>query len=137
MRGYQIGELIGIAMILASTAVQLFYLEPLKREIDWRLVAFSIQQTGQIQTKAAFDNRIAVLQAIKAAPELITAAETERGTAIQQFKNADAEVADYLFEKGNVENYIQWMVVGLFALGTVLTGYGRAREMRNSDRKDG
>lgn len=136
MRGYQLGELFGIAMILASTAVQLFYLEPLKREIDWRLVAFSIQQTGQIQTKAAFDNRIAVLQAIKAAPELITAAETERGTAIQRFKNADAEVADYLFEKGNVENYIQWMVVGLFALGTVLTGYGRAMEMRNKDKAD-
>lgn len=133
MRSYQLGELFGIAMILASTAVQLFYLEPLKREIDWRLVAFSIQQTGQIQTKAAFDSRIAVLQAIKAAPELITAAETERGTAIQQFKNADAEVADYLFEKGNVENYIQWMVVGLFALGTVLTGYGRAMEMRSKD----
>ncbi|MBR2535209.1 MAG: hypothetical protein IKE66_03960 [Hyphomicrobium sp.] len=134
MRGYQLGELFGIAMILASTAVQLFYLEPLKREIDWRLIAFSIQQTGQIQTKAAFDNRIAVLQAIKAAPELITEAETERGTAIQRFKNADAEVADYLFEKGNVENYIQWMVVGLFSLGTVLTGYGRAMEMRNKDK---
>ena len=134
MRGYQLGELFGIAMILASTAVQLFYLEPLKREIDWRLIAFSIQQTGQIQTKAAFDNRIAVLQAIKAAPELITEAETERGTAIQRFKNADAEVTDYLFEKGNVENYIQWMVVGLFSLGTVLTGYGRAMEMRNKDK---
>ncbi|HPG88705.1 MAG TPA: hypothetical protein PLD46_03560 [Hyphomicrobium sp.] len=136
MRGYQFGELFGIAMILASTAVQLFYLEPLKREIDWRLVAFSIQQTGQIQTKAAFDNRIAVLQAIKAEPELITIAETERGKAIQQFKNADAEVADYLFEKGNVEDYIQWLVVGLFALGTVLTGYGRAMEMRSKDRAD-
>lgn len=136
MRGYQLGELFGIAMILASTAVQLFYLEPLKREIDWRLVAFSIQQTGQIQTKAAFDSRIAVLQAIKAAPELITAAETERGTAIQQFKNADAEVADYLFEKGNVENFIQWMVVGLFALGTILTGYGRAMEMRRTSRDE-
>lgn len=136
MRGYQLGELFGIAMILASTAVQLFYLEPLKREIDWRLVAFSIQQTGQIQTKAAFDNRIAVLQAIKAAPELITAAETERGTAIQQFKNADAEVADYLFEKGNVEDFIQWLVVGLFALGTILTGYGRAMEMRRTSRDE-
>lgn len=136
MRGYQLGELFGIAMILASTAVQLFYLEPLKREIDWRLVAFSIQQTGQIQTKAAFDNRIAVLQAIKAAPELITTAETERGTAIQQFKNADAEVADYLFEKGNVEDFIQWLVVGLFALGTILTGYGRAMEMRRNARDD-
>ena len=134
MRGYQLGELFGVALILASTAVQLFYLEPLKREIDWRLVAFSIQQTGQIQTKAAFDNRIAVLQAMKAAPELITTAETERGEAIQRFKNADADVADYLFEKGGVEDFIQWLVVGLFALGTVLTGYGRAMEMRNKDR---
>lgn len=136
MRGYQLGEMFGIALILASTAVQLFYLEPLKREIDWRLVAFSIQQTGQIQTKAAFDNRIAVLQAIKAEQELITTAETERGNALQQFKNADADVADYLFEKGNVENYIQWLVVGLFALGTILTGYGRAMEMRNKSSSD-
>lgn len=134
MRGYQFGELFGIALILASTAVQLFYLEPLKREIDWRLVAFSIQQTGQIQTKAAFDNRIAVLQAIKAEPGLITIAETEREKAIQQFKNADADVSDYLFEKGGVENYIQWIVVGLFALGTLLTGYGRAMEMRSKDK---
>lgn len=137
MRGYQIGELIGIALILASTAVQLFFLEPLKREIDWRLVAFSVQQTGQLQTKAAFDNRIAVLQALKAPPEQITAAEVERGAALDQFKTADANVSDYLFEKEDVENYIQLIVIALFALGTLLTAYGRAREMRNSGRKDG
>ena len=38
LRGYQLGELIGIVLLLASTAMQLFYLEPLKREIEWRLV---------------------------------------------------------------------------------------------------
>lgn len=130
MRGYQIGELLGIALILASTAAQLFYLEPLKREIEWRLATFSIQQTGQLQTKAAFDNRIAVLQALKAPAEQIASAEKDRETALQQYKTADANISDFLFEKQRIEELIQWIVVGLFAFGTLLTAVGRAKEMR-------
>lgn len=130
MRGYQIGELLGIALILVSTAAQLFYLEPLKREIEWRLATFSIQQTGQLQTKAAFDNRIAVLQALKAPAEQIASAEKDRETALQQYKTADANISDFLFEKQRIEELIQWIVVGLFAFGTLLTAVGRAKEMR-------
>ena len=46
LRTYQAGELVGIVLLLASTATQLFYLEPLKREIEWRLVAFNTQQSA-------------------------------------------------------------------------------------------
>jgi hypothetical protein len=130
MRGYQIGELLGIALILASAAAQLFYLEPLKREIEWRLATFSIQQTGQLQTKAAFDNRIAILQSLKAPAEQIASAEKDREATLQQYKTADANISDFLFEKQRIEELIQWIVVGLFAFGTLLTTVGRAKEMR-------
>ena len=57
LKAYQYGELIGILLLLGSTAAQMFYLEPLKREIEWRLVAFNTQQSAQIQLRATFDNR--------------------------------------------------------------------------------
>jgi hypothetical protein len=60
MRVYQFGELIGIVFLLGSTAMQLFYLEPLKREIEWRL-AFNTQQSAQIGLKTAYDNQLALL----------------------------------------------------------------------------
>ena len=52
LKVYQWGELIGILLLLGSTAAQMFYLEPLKREIEWRLVAFNTQQSVQIQLRA-------------------------------------------------------------------------------------
>jgi hypothetical protein len=130
LRGYQVGELLGIALILASTAAQLFFLEPLKREIEWRLAAFSIQQTGQLQTKAAYDSRIAILQALKAPQEQIEAAATERDAALKHYKTADANVSDFVIEKERVEEFMQLFVIGLFVFGTLLTGLGRAMEMR-------
>ena len=57
LRVYQYGELFGIVLLLASTATQLFYLEPLKREIEWRLVAFNTQQSAQIQLRAVYTTR--------------------------------------------------------------------------------
>jgi len=62
MRVYQFGELIGIVFLLGSTAMQLFYLEPLKREIEWRLVAFNTQQSAQIGLKTAYDNQLTLLK---------------------------------------------------------------------------
>ena len=55
LKYYQLGELVGIVLLLASTAMQLFYLEPLKREIEWRLVAFNTQQSAQIQLRTTFE----------------------------------------------------------------------------------
>ncbi|MBS0268916.1 MAG: hypothetical protein JSS54_08045 [Proteobacteria bacterium] len=95
---YQLGELIGIVLLLGSTAMQMFYLDPLKREIEWRLAAFSIQQSAQVQIKAVHDNRIVLLQAVNAPADKIREAEAA--------------------------------VLGLFALGTLLAGFGRAMEMR-------
>ncbi|MBS0239814.1 MAG: hypothetical protein JSR89_15455 [Proteobacteria bacterium] len=37
---FQPAELFGIVLLLGSTAMQTFYLDPLKREIEWRLAAF-------------------------------------------------------------------------------------------------
>jgi len=129
LRTYQYGELLGVALILGSVATQMFYLDPLRREIDWRLVAFNIQQSGQVQAQATFDNRIALLNALKAPAEEIVAAEAEKKRIVAKYQTADANVSDYLIDKEQVENYIQWIVLGLFGLGTLLTGIGRAVEM--------
>jgi hypothetical protein len=130
LKGYQWGELIGMFLLLASTAAQIFYVDPLKREIEWRLAAFSMQQNAQVQTKATYDSRIAVLKSLNAPPESITASITERDATLAKYKTADANVADYLLAKEPVENYLQIGVLALFALGTLLAGIARAIEMR-------
>jgi hypothetical protein len=134
LRLHQWGELIGIFFLLASTATQIFYVDPLKREIEWRLAAFNMQQNGQLQTRAIYGNRIATLRALKAPEAEIKVAEAERDTAIERYKTADANVSDYLLEKERVEDTLQIMVVVLFAIGTLLAGFGRAMEMVASGR---
>jgi len=129
LRAYQFGELLGVIFLLVSTATQVFYVEPLKREIEMRLAAFNMQQNGQIQIHAIYGNRIATLRALKAPEEDVKAAETDRDAAVARYKNADANISDYLIEKERVEEYLQLIVLGLFAIGSLLAGFGRAMEM--------
>jgi len=129
-KAYQFGELLGIALLLGSTATQMFYLDPLKREIEWRLAAFSIQQPAQVQLKAIHDNRILLLQVTNAAAEKIKDAELERDKSLDRYRTADANISDYMIEKESVEDNLQMVVMALFALGTLLAGFGRAMEMR-------
>ena len=130
LRGYQLGELIGIVLLLASTATQLFYLEPLKREIEWRLVAFNTQQSAQIQLRATFDNQLALLKLMNAPAEQVTATEAKRDETLAQYKNSDANISDFMIAKEGVENYLEIVVIVLFALGSLLAGLGRALEMQ-------
>ena len=130
LKSYQWGELIGMLFLLASTAAQLFYVEPLKREIEWRLAAFNMQQNGQVQARAVYDTHIATLKAVNARSDAIATAEKERDAVIEKYKTADANIADYLLAKEAVENYLQIIVIGLFGIGTLLAGFGRAMEMR-------
>jgi hypothetical protein len=83
LKYYQLGELIGIVFLLASTAMQLFYLEPLKREIEWRLVAFSTQQSAQIQLRTTFENQLALLKLMNAPAEQVTATLAGLGRALE------------------------------------------------------
>jgi hypothetical protein len=129
LKAYQWGELTGILFLLASTATQIFYVEPLKREIEWRLAAFNMQQNGRLQLNAIYDSRIATHRALKSPDAEIAATESERKTTEETFKNADANISDYLLAKEPVENMLQILVIVLFALGTLLAGYGRAMEM--------
>ncbi len=129
LKAYQWSELLGIFFLLASTATQIFYVEPPKREIEWRLAAFNIQQNGQLQMLAIYDFRLATLRALKSADAEITDTEAESKTMAERFKSADANISDYLIAKQPVENWLQIVVVALFAVGSVLAGFGRAMEM--------
>lgn len=130
MRVYQFGELIGIVFLLGSTAMQLFYLEPLKREIEWRLVAFNTQQSAQIGLKTAYENQLALLKLLKAPAEQVTATEKSRDEALAAYKNSDANISDFMIAKEGVESYLEIIVIALFALGSLLAGLGRALEMQ-------
>jgi hypothetical protein len=127
---YQLGELLGIVLLLGSAATQMFYLDPLKREIEWRLAAFSIQQSAQVQIKAVHDNRVVLLQALNAPADKVKDAEADRARNLDRFKTADANISDYMIAKESVEDNLQKIVLALFALGTLLAGFGRAMEMR-------
>jgi len=130
LKVHQFGELFGILLLLGATATQMFYLDPLKREIEWRLAAFSIQQSAQVQLKAIHDNRIVLLQTANASADKIKEAEAERDKSLDRYRTADANISDYMIEKEGVEDILQIVVLALFALGTLLAGFGRAMEMR-------
>ena len=134
LRTHQIGEIVGIILLLASTAMQLFYLEPLKREIEMRLVAFNIQQSAQIQLRTAYDNQIALLKAMNAPAEQVIATEAQRAKVFGQYRNSDADIADVVMAKENVENTLGIMVIALFALGSILAGLGRLIEFQTAAR---
>ncbi|HML43267.1 MAG: hypothetical protein JNN24_12975 [Hyphomicrobium zavarzinii] len=130
LKSSQLCELIGIAILLASAAAQLFYLEPLKREIEWRLATFSTQQSAQVQTSAMFENHLSVLALMNAPPEQVKKAEARRDEILGQFKTADANISDFMIEKERVESYIEVIVIALFAFGSLLAGIGRMIEMQ-------
>jgi len=134
LRIHQVGEIVGIALLLASTAAQLFYLDPLKREIEMRLIAFNIQQSAQIQLRTAYDNQIGLLKVMNAPAEQIAAAEAQRAKVFAQYKNSDADIADVVLEKENVEGYMEIVVIVLFALGSILAGLGRLIEFQVASR---
>ena len=135
LKSYQVGELIGVGMVLVSTAMQLFYLEPLKREIEWRISAFYMQQNAQLQTAAMFGNTITVLETMNAPASKIADTKAERERILERYKTADANIADIVIEKEENESYLQILVVALFSFGTLLIGFGRAMEMRSGGGK--
>lgn len=134
LRIHQVGELVGIFLLLASTAAQLFYLDPLKREIEMRLIAFNIQQSAQIQLRSAYENQLGLLKVMNASAEQISAAEAQRAKVLAQYKNSDADIADVVLEKENVERYMEVIVIVLFALGSMLAGLGRLIEFQTASR---
>src|SRR5688572_28450016 len=137
LKVYQIGELVGIAFLLASTATQLFYVEPLKREIEWRLVAFNNQQQSQIQLKALYDNQVTLLQQLTAPAERIAEAEQKREDILRAYKNSDADVADLVIGHQEIEGYLQIVVIVLFAIGSLLAGSGRVLHVHTARRAAG
>jgi hypothetical protein len=137
MRVYQFGELIGIVFLLGSTAMQLFYLEPLKREIEWRLVAFNTQQSAQIGLKTAYENQLTLLKLMNAPAETVAATVMSRDETIAAYKNSDANISDFMIAKEGVESYLEIVVIALFGLGSLLAGLGRALEMQAARRVAG
>ncbi len=134
---YQFGELVGILFLLASTAAQMFYLAPLDRDIQWRLTAFTVQQSAQIQLKTAYDNQIAVLKQLNAPAGDVSAVEAKREAALAQFRNSDADISDFMIAKEGVEDYLQILVIALFAIGSLLAGLGRTLDMLSARRVAG
>jgi hypothetical protein len=132
---YQFGELVGILLLLGSTAAQMFYLEPLKREIEWRLVAFNTQQSAQIQLGTMFDNQVALLRKLDAPAAELAATEANRAKVLGQYKTSDANISDFMTEKERVESHVEIIVIALFALGSLLAGIGRTLEMLAAARR--
>ena len=134
LRIHQVGELIGIFLLLASTAMQLFYLDPLKREIEMRLIAFNMQQSAQIQLRTAYDNQLGLLKVMNAPAEQVSATEAQRDKVVAQYRISDGDIADVVMEKEKVEGYMEIVVIVLFAIGSILAGLGRLIEFQVATR---
>ncbi|KWT64143.1 hypothetical protein APY04_3407 [Hyphomicrobium sulfonivorans] len=126
---HQLGELFGILLLLSSTAMQLFYLEPMKRQIEWQLAAFTAQQNAQVQLRESFTNQITLLQQMNAAPDVIAGTEARRDEIFAKYRNSDADISDYMLENERVEGYLEIVVIVLFGLGSLLAGLGRTFDM--------
>lgn len=129
LRAHHIAELVGVLLVIASTATQIFYVEPLRRQIEWNNVAFTQQQIGQVITREILDNRIILLKAANAPAADVTAAHDVRKELIRRYERADAHAAEIVLEKEPLEGYLQIVVMVLFSLGTLLAGYGRLMEL--------
>ncbi len=55
--------------------------------------------------------------------------EAKRDDTLAQYKNSDANISDFMVAKEGVENYLEVIVIALFALGSLMAGLGRALEM--------
>ena len=130
LKRYQLSEVIGILFVLAATATQIFYLEPLKRGIEWRMAAYHQQQNGQVLARSVYDNGIAILKAVNAGDAQIEAAAAAKKDLVQRYRTADANVAEVILDKEGVEGILQGIVLALFCLGSLLTTVGRIAEMR-------
>jgi hypothetical protein len=137
LKAYQLGELVGIFFLLAATAMQMFYLEPLKREIEWRLVAFNTQQSARIQANALYQNHVEMMKLMKAPEDQVAAAEARRDKTLDAYKSSDANISDFVTAKEDVENYLEVFTISLFAIGSMLAGLGRALEMLSAHRTVG
>ena len=134
-RAHQLAELLGIVLMIGATAVQLFYLEPVKRAIEWRQVVFTQQENAHVLAETVFDNRIAILKAMKVAPADIETAEAERKKLMDRYETAHANVANIVLDKESVEAILQWIVIAMFIIGTLLTTFGRIAELHAANRK--
>ncbi len=134
LRIHQVGELIGIFLLLASTAMQLFYLDPLKREIEMRLIAFNMQQSAQIQLRTAYENQLGLLKVMNAPAEQVSATQAQRDKVVAQYRVSDGDIADVVMEKEKVEGYMEIVVIVLFAIGSILAGLGRLIEFQVATR---
>ena len=130
LRSYQWFEVLGLLLVFMSTAAQIFYLAPLKREIDWRLVTFYQQQNSQVLANAVFDNRVSILEAVKAPAAEIQKATDAKTKLMDRYSMSDASVANVVLSKQDAEGYLQLLIAGLFGLGTLLTVVGRLMEIR-------
>lgn len=130
LRSYQLAELFGIILVLGATAVQIFYIEPLQRKIEWRHNVFTQQQNGQFVAREVAQNRIVLLQALKAPDADVKAAEAALANIKERYLTADANVANMIIDQEPIENILQWIAAFMFGTGTLLTMLGRIAEMR-------
>jgi hypothetical protein len=79
-------------------------------------------------------NQLALLKVMNAPAEQVSATEAQRAKVTAQYKNSDADIADIVLEKENVEGYMEIIVIVLFALGSILAGLGRLIEFQVASR---
>jgi hypothetical protein len=76
-----------------------------------------------------FDNQLALLRKLDAPAEELAATEAKRATLLGQYKTSDANISDFMIDKERVESSLEFIVIALFALGSLLAGLGRTLEM--------
>ncbi|MEO0618584.1 MAG: hypothetical protein AAFZ01_04825 [Pseudomonadota bacterium] len=131
LKHYQYAELIGIVLIVVSTAVQVFFVEPAKRKLELVVVGSYVSSIESNLSKELARNFRAL--AVRDGMSSDAADGLVRGlTANAREANRVMRYRSDLGRKTDVfEGIFTYVSLAVFVLGTLLTAWGRYADMRS------
>jgi hypothetical protein len=134
LRWYQYLELLGTVLLVASTAVQLFILEPTLRKNDQKDLAWKLTQTVQNTRVAAALDNVLILEAMQANEMNVSQQLSKLKTGILANKlRLQREIASNASQTkttGVDEETKRYITLGAFLLGSLFVALGRIGHLR-------
>lgn len=131
LKRHQWAELIGIVLIVLSTAVQVFFVEPAKRRIELSVIGSYLSEVEHNLSHELARNFKSV-----ALRDGLDEAQAEKLVAGLRYNSKEANrVMRFRSDLGRstffYEELFTLLALAVFVIGTLLTAFGRYYEMRS------
>lgn len=132
LKRYQWAELIGIVLIVLSTAVQVFFIEPAKRKLELSVIGSFVSQAERNLSKELERNFKSL-----ALRDGMSGAKVDELTAGLRYNSKEANRvmrfrSDFARTTSFYEGVYSLLALAVFTIGTLLTAVGRYFAMRDS-----